>query len=89
MKKIEILAYIEDDILSVGIRSTSAHDELTLFDDESKLHYQYFYVDRGESAELLRVLNVQSIGDRYVFRLGTHMIGFADDKNTFSYEISI
>lgn len=87
MKKIEILAYIEDDILSVGIRSTSAHDELTMFDGE--YHFEYFTVDRGESAELLRVLNVQSIGDRYVFRLGTHMIGFADDKNTFSYEISI
>lgn len=87
MTKIEILAYIEDDVLSVGIRSLQAHDELTMFDGE--YHFEYFTVDRGDRAELLRVLNVQSIADRYVFRLGTHMIGFADEKNTFSYEISI
>jgi hypothetical protein len=87
MKKIEILAYIEDDVLSVGIRSLKPHDELTMFDGE--YHFEYFIVEKGESAELLRVLNVTSIGDRYVFRLGTHMIGYADDTNTFSYEISI
>ena len=87
MKQIEILAYIEDDVLSVGIRSLKPHDELTMFDGE--YHFEYFIIEKGENAELLRVLNVTSIGERYVFILGTHMIGFADDTNTFSYEISI
>jgi hypothetical protein len=87
MRKIEILAYIEDDVLSVGIRSLEPHDELTMFDGE--YHYTYKSVDYDSQEFIIENIKVESTDRAFFFFDGKLLIGIADDTKTFNYEISI
>lgn len=88
MTKIEILAYIEDDVLSVGIRSLQAHEELDMFDGE--YWYTYKTVEPNSQEFIIGDIKVESTERGYFFFNGKTLIGINDIvNNTFSYEISI